>query len=87
MCKPTRPTFNNFTSPLPLPRDSRQYSSVLRLDFALLVNGTPIVIAAPRRPLHHGCRRGRLGLHLQDGDGRRVGLGIFVIEDEDLASR
>lgn len=36
--------------------------------------------------LHHGRRRGRLGLHLQDGDGRRVGFRVIIHQDEDPAS-
>lgn len=35
--------------------------------------------------IHHGRRRGRLGLHLQDGDGRRVGFRVVIYQDEDPA--
>lgn len=79
MWKRTRPTFNNFI-----------FSTSPRLTPSALSFNSPshlLLFAVRGRFLHHGRRCGRLGLHLQDGDGRRVGFRVFLREDEDLAPR
>lgn len=59
-----------------------------RLDRSLYFqpsSSTYLVAYLARGLYHHGRCRGRLGLCLQDGDGRRVDIRVY--QDEDLVAR
>jgi hypothetical protein len=88
--KRMHPTFNHlvFSTFPPRTRHDTTHRDQLQLLFPASSFLPFCSIDSPRSGaifLHHGRRRGRLGLHLQDGDGRRVGFRVVIYQDEDPA--